>query len=76
MHQLRWVRKGTDHIRRALNAGCMIQVDAAMIQAITVPPRPRHTVGGARRLPLFVWPVVAMLAMFPVLVVLIVLLVT
>lgn len=42
----------------------------------TAPPRPRHAGGGSQRLPLFVWPVIAMIAMLPVLTLLIVLLVT
>ncbi|HWM32826.1 MAG TPA: hypothetical protein VNR36_01170 [Pseudolysinimonas sp.] len=39
-------------------------------------PRPRHSSGRSAPPPLYVWPIVAMLAMLPVLVLLIVALVT
>jgi hypothetical protein len=43
----------------------------------TAPPRARHSTGaGAVRSPLFVWPIVAMIAMLPVLALLVVLLLT
>jgi hypothetical protein len=53
----------------------MTQLDVSTPSA-TAPPRPRHAGGVPRRLPLFIWPVVAMVAMLPVLALMIVLLVT